>query len=176
MHHSKMSEQRPLLDVVLRPAPPMSPRALSIVLGAVVAMNMAFAIYFVSRGAWPMMPFMGADIALLAWAFSASTRAARREEHVVLTPSLLAIAHKSPEGAVSEVNLNPYWVRVEIADPPEHGSQLTLWSHGKGVRVGSFLPPLERASFAERLKTALRIARATPAQESSLPLREGARA
>lgn len=157
-----MTEQAPLLDIVLRPAPPMSPRALSIILGIVIAMNLVFAIYFVSRGAWPMMPFMGADIALLAWAFRASTHAAKREEHVVLTPSLLNIARKSPEGAVSEVALNPYWVRVDFSDPPEHASQLTLWSHGKGVRVGSFLPPLERASFAERLKAALRAARATP--------------
>jgi uncharacterized membrane protein len=158
-----MPEQTPLLDVILRPAPPMSPRALSIVLGIVIAMNTAFAIYFVSRGAWPMMPFMGADIALLAWAFRASTHAAKREEHVVLTPSLLNIARKSPEGAISEVALNPYWVRVDIADPPEHGSQLTLWSHGKSVRVGSFLPPQERASFAERLKSALRQTRSLPA-------------
>jgi uncharacterized membrane protein len=125
-------------------------------------MNLMFAIYFISRGAWPMMPFMGADIVLLAWAFRASTRAAKREEHVVLTPSRLNIARKSPEGAVNEVSLNPYWVRVDMADPPEHGSQLTLWSHGKGVRVGSFLPPEERASFAQRLKSALRAARAVP--------------
>jgi uncharacterized membrane protein len=157
-----MGEQSTLLDVVLRPAPPMSPRALSIILGIVVAMNAAFAVYFVSHGAWPMMPFMGADILLLAWAFRASTRAAKREEHVVLTPSLLNIARKSAAGVISEVSLNPYWVRVEIADPPEHASQLTLWSHGKGVRIGSFLPPQERASFAERLKSALRVARATP--------------
>ncbi len=157
-----MIGQSPLLDVVLRPAPPMSPRALSIILGIVIAMNAAFAIYFVSHGAWPMTPFMGADIALLAWAFRASTRAAKREEHVTLTTSLLSIARKSPEGAVNEVAFNPYWVRVDIADPPEHASQLTLWSHGKGVRIGSFLPPIERASFAERLKSALRAARATP--------------
>lgn len=148
-----------LLDTVLKPAPPMSPRALSMILGLVIAMNAAFAVYFVSRGAWPMMPFMGIDIALLAWAFRASTRAARREEHVVLTPSLLNIARKSPEGAVNEVALNPYWVRVELDEPAGRASQLTLWSHGKSVRIGSFLPPLERMSFAERLKTALYRAR-----------------
>jgi uncharacterized membrane protein len=144
-----------LLDTVLKPAPPMSPRALSTILGIVIAMNAAFALYFVSRGAWPMMPFMGIDIALLAWAFRASTRAAKREEHVVLTPSLLNIARKSPEGAVNEVALNPYWVRVQLEEPAGRASQLTLWSHGKSVRIGSFLPPLERQSFAERLKTAL---------------------
>jgi len=148
-----------LLDAVLKPAPPMSPRALSTILGIVIAMNAAFAIYFVSRGAWPMMPFMGIDIALLAWAFRASTRAAKREEHVVLTPSLLNITRKSPEGAVNEVALNPYWVRVQLEEPAGRASQLTLWSHGKSVRIGSFLPPLERLSFGERLKAALHRAR-----------------
>jgi uncharacterized membrane protein len=122
-------------------------------------MNAAFAIYFVSRGAWPMMPFMGIDIALLAWAFRASTRAAKREEHVVLTPSLLNIARKSPEGAVNEVALNPYWVRVQLDEPAGRASELTLWSHGKAVRIGAFLPPVERTSFAERLKAALHRAR-----------------
>ena len=151
-----------LLDAVLKPAPPMSPRALSTILGIVIAMNAAFAIYFVSRGAWPMMPFMGIDIALLAWAFRASTLAAQHEEHVVLTLSLLTIARRAPKIAPREFAFNPYWVRVDMASPPQHGSQLTLWSHGKGIVLGSFLPPLERAHFAERLKSALRDARAAP--------------
>src|SRR3569832_1935460 len=94
-----------LLDTVMKPAPPMSPRALSIILGIVIAMNAAFAIYFVSKGAWPMMPIMNVDIALLAWAFRASTHATKREKHNKHTPSLLNIARKSPEGAVNEVAL-----------------------------------------------------------------------
>ena len=157
-----MNEQAPLLDVVLRPAPPLPPRVLLIILMIVTAINAAFALLFLLHGAWPMLPFMGADIALLAWAFRASERAAKREEHVVLTSSLLRIARRPPRGATSEFTFNPYWVRVDMANPPEHGSQLTLWSHGKGLRLGTFLPPLDRASFAERLKSALRAARSAP--------------
>jgi uncharacterized membrane protein len=154
--------EAPLLDVTLRPAPPLPRRVLLIILTIVTAMNAVFALFFLMHGAWPMLPFMGADVALLAWAFRASTVAAQRVEHVVLTPSLLTIARRASKTAPKEFSFNPYWVRVDIADPPEHGSQLTLWSHGKGVRLGSFLPPLERASFAERLKDALRAARAIP--------------
>jgi uncharacterized membrane protein len=106
-----------------------------------------------------MLPFMGGDIALLAWAFHASSEAAKREEQVVLTPSLLRILRRAPRKKPSEVTFNPYWVRVDMASPPEHASQLTLWSHGRSVRIGSFLPPSERASFADRLKSALRRAR-----------------
>lgn len=157
-----MYEQKPLLDVTLRPSPPLPPRALLVILTVVTAMNAAFALFFLLRGAWPMLPFMDADIALLAWAFRASTLAARREEHILLTPELLTIARRAPKTLPREFAFNPYWVRVDIANPPEHGSQITLWSHGKGLRLGSFLPPLERASFAERLKSALREARAVP--------------
>lgn len=151
-----------LLDEVLKPAPPLGPGVLAMILGIVAAVDMAFALSFALRGAWPVMPFMGLDVALLAWAFAASRRAARREERVMLTPSLLRIAKFPPRGCPSEIEFNPYWVRVDMAEPPEHGSQLTVWSHGRGVRLGSFLPPPERASFARALKSALRAARARP--------------
>jgi uncharacterized membrane protein len=158
-----MSEQASLLDVILRPPPPLPPRVLLVILTIVTAVNATFALFFVLRGAWPMLPFMGADVALLGWAFRASSRAAKREEHVTLTPSLLRIARRQPKSAPSEFTFNPYWVRVEMAAPFEHSSQLTLWSHGRSLKLGSFLPPQERALFAERLRDALRAVRAVPA-------------
>jgi uncharacterized membrane protein len=148
-----------LLDAVLRPSPPMKPRALLIILGIVVLMNAAFATYFVLKGAWPVMPFLGLDIALLAWAFRASTIAARREERVRITPEELHIAVVPPKGPKKDIVLNPYWVRVHIDEPFDHWSQLTVWSKGKGWRIGAFLAPEERANFAIRLKEALRAAR-----------------
>jgi uncharacterized membrane protein len=148
-----------LLDTVLRPAPPLNPRVLLAILMVVAAFNFVFALYFVLRGAWPVTPFMGLDVALLAWAFRASQRAARNEEHIVLTHKLLQVIRRPPDRAPVETQMNPYWVRVELAEIPGRSSQLTLWSHGKGVRIGAFLPPRERASFAERLKGALSAAR-----------------
>jgi uncharacterized membrane protein len=148
-----------LLDTVLRPAPPLPPRALLLILAAVTSINVAFSLYFISRGAWPVMPFLGIDVALLAWAFRASLRAARHEEHVRLTRKVLQIVKRPPDRKPSETVLNPYWVRVQLEEPAGRSSQLTLWSHGKGVRIGTFLPPMERASFAERLESALHLAR-----------------
>jgi uncharacterized membrane protein len=152
-----------LLDTVLRPSPPLGPRVLLGILAAIGFINLAFAFGFVLRGAWPIAPFMGLDVVLLAWAFRASTRAAQREERILLTPSRLAVARAFPKKPRREWTFNPYWVRVEMDDPPEHGSQLTLWSHGKFLRIGQFLAPEERAKFAQTLKTALRNARETVA-------------
>jgi uncharacterized membrane protein len=148
-----------LLDRTLRPSPPMPPAALTWVVVAVAAFYFVFALFFVLRGAWLITPFMGLDVALLAWAFRASLRASRCHERVLLTPSQLTVERHPVRGPASEVALNPYWVRVDMADPPEPGSRLMLWSHGKGVRVGSFLPPDEKIALAQTLKSALRRAR-----------------
>jgi uncharacterized membrane protein len=156
------SENGVLLDQVLRPSPPMAPRTLLVILGFVIFINVAIALYFVLRGAWPIAPFLGADVALLAWAFRASVTAAKREERVTVTPSLLRVARRPPNGKGDEIRFNPYWVRVQMDDPPEHWSQLIVWSHGKGLIIGTFLAPEVRASFAHTLKDALRRARETP--------------
>ncbi len=74
-----------LLDQVLRPSPPLAPPVLRAILGAVAVINLVFALSFVLRGAWPIAPFLGLDVLLLAWAFRASTRAAKREERVTLS-------------------------------------------------------------------------------------------
>ena len=153
-----------LLDEVLRPSPPLRPRVLLAILGAVALINIAFALSFILRGAWPIAPFMGLDVALLGWAFRASTRAARREERITLTPSQLCVSRKAPKARPREWRFNPYWVRVELEDPAEHWSKLTLWSHGKFLRIGQFLAPEERVRFGERLRTALQAARAAPAE------------
>lgn len=150
-----------LLDQVLRPSPPLAPKVLFWIVCAVGFINLVFALSFVLHGAWPIAPFMGLDVMLLGWAFVASTRAAKREEHILLTPDQLSVERRFPKTPVRAWTFNPYWVRVEMDDPAEHQSQLKLWSHGKFLRIGQFLAPDERARFAQRLKTALKDARET---------------
>ncbi len=155
-----MSEDRDvLLDRVLRPSPPLRPRTLSLIVGLFALANLVLAASFLLDGAWLILPFMVAGVALLAWAFRRNLIAAGREEHVILTPSSLRIERKKPNGHRQDIVLNPYWVRLEMDEPPEHNSQLTLWSHGKGFRLGTFLAPSERASFAQALRSALWAAR-----------------
>lgn len=160
-----MQASKPLLDQVLRPSPPMPPRALLTILCIVAVMNFLFAGYFVLQGAWPVMPFMGADVALLAWAFQTSVKASKREEQVTLTADRLQVVRRVPGKRAGEYHLNPYWVRVQMDESPDHArvfhgsmpqaSNLTLWSHGKGLTIGKFLSPMVRAQFGNELKTAL---------------------
>lgn len=149
------SSEPVFFDAVLRPNPPLSPHALLTILIAVAAVNFAFAASFVLRGAWPIAPFMGADVALLAWAFHASRRAALRREHVTLTPSKLAIARWPARGRPAKLALNPYWVQVDLEGEGHPARRLMLSSHGRSVQLGSFLAPEERISLAGALQAAL---------------------
>lgn len=139
-----------LFERVLRPNPPLAPKTLALILAVVAALNLAVALAFVLKGAWPIAPFLGGDVALLAWAFRTSLAASRREERLTLTPSTLRIVRRPGAG---EVVLNPYWVRVEMGEPP--AGRLTLWSHGKSERIAAFLGAADRASLAQALRDAL---------------------
>ena len=157
-HHKGMgtrAEPDVLLAELLKPSPTLPPNVLLVILSVVAAINLAFMIGFALLGAWPVAPFMGADVVLLAWAFRQSRIASQREEQVTLTRSTLRISRNPAPAGTPDIVLNPYWVRVEMNDPRKPENQLTLWSHGKGIRVGAFLPPVERFDFANRLKTAL---------------------
>ena len=148
------------MDAILRPNPPMRPEALRAILILVLAINAAFALGFVMRGAWPIAPFMGLDVALLAWAFRASRIAALASEHVKLTASEFSVVYCAPRGTREATVLNPYWARIELDNPEEMPRKLTVVSHGRAVQVGRFLGPRERLSLARTLKQALAAARA----------------
>jgi len=151
-----------LFNTTLRPNPPMSAGVLKLVLAVVASINLAFATWFVAHGAWPVTPFMGADVALLAWAFQASRRAASRREELRVTRSSLCLDRFPPGGSPTHVEFNPYWVRVELEELPQTASRLTLRSHGRVEQIGAFLPPGERRSVAQQLRAAIWKARETP--------------
>jgi uncharacterized membrane protein len=148
-----------LFDATLKPNPPMSAPVLKAVVAVAAALNFSFGLYFVSRGAWPVTPFMGADVVLLAWALNATYRAAKRSERLKLTPRLLRVERHPARGEPDRIELNPYWIRVDLEEPVQSSSRLMLASHGRAVQIGAFLPPDERLSVAKALRAALARAR-----------------
>lgn len=137
-----------LYATVLRPNPPLPPKVLRTILLGVVLFNFGFATFFVTRGAWPIAPFLGLDMALLAWAFRSSSRAARKEERLTLTRAALQILRRPEE---AEIILNPYWLAVDA----QSARGVALRSHGKITEIGRFLGPDARAALVRDLKDAL---------------------
>jgi uncharacterized membrane protein len=64
-----------------------------------------------------------------------------------------------PTGQTRRWVFQPYWVRVQMDDPPRPESRLTLSSHGRSLAIGSFLTPEERLDVARALSAALAASR-----------------
>jgi uncharacterized membrane protein len=152
-------DRRVFFDAIVQPNRPLGPGGLALVIGFVGVISFVAGVLFALRGAWPVTPFFGADVLLLALALRASVRASRKHEHLVLTSDALVIERTSAKGEIKREEINPYWLRVDHDDPELMGADLTLVSGQRRWIVGSFLGAEERASLADALRKALRAAR-----------------
>ena len=151
--------KRVFLEALIEPNRPLKPGAIGLVIGFAAAVSFIAGIMFALHGAWPVTPFFGLDVLLLAWAMRASVRASKRREYLRLTSDVLIIERISAGGRVQREEINPYWLRVEHDDPELLGAELALVLHKRRWVVGSFLGPEDRARLAEALRLALRNAR-----------------
>ena len=72
-----------------------------------------------------------------------------------LDVGFLLVERISPSGKVQRWRFQPYWLKVQIDWPVKHDSQLVLSSHGKRLKIGSFLSPDELVEVANALQGAL---------------------
>ncbi len=151
-----------LFDAVLTPHRSLGPGGFLVLMGGIVAVSFTVGMVFLIAGAWPIFGFFGLDVALIYWAFRVSYRSGRMRERLLMTRDELIVERIDPKGQVRRWTFQPYWLKVEIDDPPEHTSQLVLRSHGRSLAVGAFLSPPERGEVASALRRALAECR-TPA-------------
>ena len=151
-----------LFDAVLTPYRSLSPRGFAILMGTAGLIGFAFGAGFAAHGAWPIFGFCGAEWLLFYFCFRLNYRAARLQERIRMTPEIVIIERRDPRGRVQSWSFQPYWLRIEMDDPPEHGGQLALASHGRRLTIGSFLSPPKRYELALALRAALAGARRGP--------------
>ncbi len=144
-----------LFDAVLSPHRSLGRREFWSLMGLIATVNFAGGIFFVIVGAWPIFGFYALQVAAFYWAFRANYHSGRARERLRLTRDELGVERTDPNGKVQHWAFQPYWLKVEIDDPPEHASQLVLRSHGRSLAVGAFLSPPERGDLAGALRRAL---------------------
>jgi uncharacterized membrane protein len=106
-------------------------------------------------GAWPVLGFFGLDVVIIYIAFRLNYRAGRLHETVELNSSDLTVTRFHPSGRTERFVLNPYWVRVRLAEGKDGRTDLRLHLHGKELSFGRFLTDDERRDFAKALTGAL---------------------
>lgn len=136
----------------LTPHCSLSPRGARIFFASV-----CFPTFLVAGGAtflgfWPVLPFAGAEMALLGWALY--TNMQRRFEHEIIDVSENEVSIEYSRGETKRFVFPRHWARVKIRRPksPLHRGQLVIESHGRACEVGEFLSEEERHQLAAELR------------------------
>lgn len=150
----------PLLYARLTPSRSLSRHGQMIALGGFAAASLVVALVFISRGYWPIAPFVGLDAALLAFAFWVIRRRGQAYEEVIVEADSIVIRRADGLSHVDEDRLPTAWTRLERQDHPDFGCQaLRLRRRGQSASVADMLSPPDREAFAKSLDEALSRAR-----------------
>lgn len=141
----------------LTPHRSLGPTGFHALMAAVGGVNLFAAIYFYVQGAWPIVGFMGLDVALLYWAFKRNYADARVAERIEITDHDVVVRRWEAKRPETEKHFVRRWVRVELKEDRERElvGPLYLWFKGERTEIGAFLPPHERKDFAKALQAAL---------------------
>ena len=139
--------------IELAPNCSLTPNGARLFVGSLAVVTFTVAGFFALQGFWPVLPFAGLEIGLLAWAVRASMRRGAEREVIVVSESQVVVERRSPTG--SRLSVFPrHWARVTLRDPQRarYPSRLAIESHGRSCEVGQFLTEDERRRLAVRLE------------------------
>jgi uncharacterized membrane protein len=139
--------------IELAPNCSLTPRSARFFVGSLAAVTFAIASFFALQGLWPILPFAGIEIGLLAWAVRMSMLSGSQREVIVVSDAEVVVERRAPSGSRRTV-FPRHWARVTLRgpQPARHPSRLTIESHGRACEVGRFLTEDERRSLAARLE------------------------
>ena len=159
-HPDEDDEGAALLDLTLRPTRSLTPTGFRLLMIALGSASVLVSLPFYLMGAWPVVGFLGLDVALVYWAFRSNFRAARSFERLRVGYTQMLFARVGPQGGRREWRFNPVWVRLERFDDEDYGL-LRLWLTNRDRRweIGGFLGPEQRGSAADAITGALADAR-----------------
>jgi uncharacterized membrane protein len=153
-----MDETKPKTwRATLTPHRSLSREGFVVLMLVIAGFNFAGGLFFYLIGAWPVVGFMGLDVALVWWAFRANFADARRAEHIEITSHELVLRRLAKRRPAQEQRFARRWVRVELEEDREREliGPLYLRFRGKRTEIASFLGAQERLAFAQALKAAL---------------------
>ena len=136
----------------LTPHRSLSRQGFVILMAVIVGLNLTVGLFFYVIGAWPVVGFMGLDVALVWWAFHANFADARRAEHIEITSHELVLMRLAEHRPAQEQRFARRWVRVELEEDRERElvGPLYLRFGGKRTEIASFLGAQERPFLCKR--------------------------
>ena len=138
--------------IELAPNCSLTPAGAKLFFGATCLFSLGFALIFVFRGLWPVLPFWALEMMGLGAALYASMQRRKYTQTVLITDSMVSLVTRSRQGEAKQ-EFARHWAKVKLRSPPRRSgtSRLTIESRGRAYEVGSFLTEEDRCRLAQRL-------------------------
>jgi uncharacterized membrane protein len=126
-------------------------------MAVLIGLNFAAGTAFYLLGAWPIAPFLGADVGLVWWAFRKNYNDALKEEQIEVTAHELILRRFDRHKQREELHFTREWVKVELEEDKERDliGRLFLRFRGERTEIGRFLGARDRKEAATLLRAAL---------------------
>lgn len=157
---STQTQAKPLFAARLTPQRSLGQRGYRVAIATAVIVASIPGMIFSTMGAWPIVAFVGLDLALIWWALSSSMRDSKRYEQITLWPDQLEFKQVDGAGKETLTRFSPNGVKLVVdRDFNERTTGLHLRTPDRDLVLGAFLNADEKSSFAKAFGTALRRAR-----------------
>lgn len=145
-------------DAVITPNRSLSRRGFKILVGAMLAINLAIGGFFLAIGALPVPIFLGLDMLGLFIAFKASYRSGGVSERVQVSAEAVTVLRHTPYGAGPGGQVvwrsATAFTKVEVSQDQDDVS-LGLATSGRRRAIGQALSPQERLGLGRALERAI---------------------
>lgn len=148
---TEMQEVKPDWAVTLRPNRSMTREGVVAMIAIVAALNLSAALVFLVAGAWPILGFLGLDVAIIWWAMKRNWADGERFETIQVHGDELRVTRSS---GARDLAFNRRWLRVvlEFDEARELVGRLFLDYKNERYEIGSFLGAEDRRSLAVALR------------------------
>ena len=142
---------------VIRPNRSLSWRGALKVYAVIAICCLGIGIAFALHGFWPVLPFAGLEVVVLAVAFYLCQKHGQLREVVSINKDVVSV-EKGRHQPEERWECPRAWAQVNLKRSPIswYPSQLSVAFQGKRVEIGKFLNEEERCSLASDLKDMIR--------------------
>jgi len=152
----ELKEQKPHFSAVLTPHRALDQKGVNNVIMITCLLAAIPGLIFFSMGAWPVVGFLGLDVAFLYWALTHSRQEVNGFEEIRLFADQLDIRQVSAKGREIHHQLNPFWTKIEVQrDFEDRVIDIVLRSKNQTLKIGAFLNPEDKRTFALAFANAL---------------------
>jgi uncharacterized membrane protein len=144
-----------MFEATVKPHRSLSRKGLVIAIGFMLSCSLFITSLMVLLGAWPVIGFNGADIALALFLLWLNIRAARAGEIITLSNAALRVVRTDLRGRRENISLPPYWLNVVLQERAGTVPKLILAARGTRLEVARQLGEAEKRHLAAALAAAL---------------------